>query len=899
MKPPCLLSVSLLLSTLGLGLAVDLGELDDSIYVPNAYMVEMDDLATLQRRDDEPIHDYVYRHMRRRGIGFDVKHEYNAPDIMVGASMRLQSADDIHSISNIPGVRHVQPVLRIRRPTPITDIPVTGPEDPHVPSNALSTHIMTGVDKVNAQGYFGKGVRIGIVDTGIDYTHPFLGKKLGKGNKVIGGYDFVGDRYNGTNEPEPDDDPLDQCSGHGTHAAGIIGANPGNPFGIQGVAYQASLASYRVFGCNGSTSDELIIDALIRAYNDGMDVITLSLGGVDGWTTGVGSVVASRIAQHGRVVTVAAGNEGTVGSWYTSSPSNGRATISVGSVDNTVIPMQNITVLGADHPPIPYLQALPLNIPKDLPIYATSTQISNKNDACEPLPPSTPDLSGYAVVIHRGGCYFTQKLDNAAKFGAKTFLVYNSDDGEFSGIAVGNYTAVLITADDGKWLVNQFIAKTPILLHFPPEGAPHNIPDPKGGLTSSFSSYGPTYDMYFKPALVAPGGNILSTFHTKNGSWAVRSGTSMSAPFVAGAAALFLEAKGVANGAGGKKRKEVVESMRDLLQTTAVGVLANSSAESLFQTATQQGAGLIQVDRAIATKTIVRPGQLMLNDSVNFVPEHTITVTNTHTVPVSYELFHVPAGTALTIQPNSSEASLAPVPIIPSFANVAITPDTLYLLPGETVQVALSFTPPADVDVKRLPVYSGFIQLVSPEETLKVTYLGAVGSLREKSIIDRTETFFGPGVQLPITLDADGLPQLDEWGYSMAEHDFPSIAYRLTFGSPLVRIDLVDKNFSLTTQMRRRSAMWYDEEVDDKVPTVGPLQSLSYTPRNGYDTEPSLNGYNHYTFRGLFANRTRVENGQYRILLRTQRVTGAKNVDADIESWLSPVINVNYASMSL
>jgi subtilisin family serine protease len=75
--------------------------------------------------------------------------------------------------------------------------------------DTFSTHVMTGVDKLHAQGYFGKGVKIGIIDSGIDYTHPALGGKFGPGNKVIGGYDFVGDAYTGkegTPAPAPDND---------------------------------------------------------------------------------------------------------------------------------------------------------------------------------------------------------------------------------------------------------------------------------------------------------------------------------------------------------------------------------------------------------------------------------------------------------------------------------------------------------------------------------------------------------------------------------------------------------------------------------------------------------------------------------------------------------------------
>ena len=77
----------------------------------------------------------------------------------------------------------------------------------------------------------------------------------------------------------------------------------------------------------------VIVDALLKGVEDGNDILTLSLGGADGWTSSVSSVVASRIAKSGKIVTIAAGNDGSDGSWYTSSPGNGIDVISVGSVE--------------------------------------------------------------------------------------------------------------------------------------------------------------------------------------------------------------------------------------------------------------------------------------------------------------------------------------------------------------------------------------------------------------------------------------------------------------------------------------------------------------------------------------------------------------------------------------
>src|SRR5262249_8332249 len=114
---------------------------------------------------------------------------------------------------------------------------------------------MTGADVAHANGWTGTGIKVAIIDTGIDYNHPDLGGCFGPGCRVTGGYDFVGDAYTGgTSNIHPDPDPMD-CAGHGTHVAGIVGANGV----VIGVAPDVTFRAYRVFGCSGTTTDDVIL----------------------------------------------------------------------------------------------------------------------------------------------------------------------------------------------------------------------------------------------------------------------------------------------------------------------------------------------------------------------------------------------------------------------------------------------------------------------------------------------------------------------------------------------------------------------------------------------------------------------------------------------------------------
>ncbi len=176
----------------------------------------------------------------------------------------------------------------------------------------------------NTYGADGQGMRVAVIDTGIDYTHPDLGGGFGSGFKVIGGYDFV----NG------DADPFDD-HGHGTHVAGIVAANGT----LKGVAPGAKLMAYKVLDAGGSGSFSAIIAAIDRAVdpdqnpatNDGAHVINLSLGGPGDPEDPLSQAVDTAV-NAGVVCAVAAGNSGSPYSTL-GSPGCARKALTVGASD--------------------------------------------------------------------------------------------------------------------------------------------------------------------------------------------------------------------------------------------------------------------------------------------------------------------------------------------------------------------------------------------------------------------------------------------------------------------------------------------------------------------------------------------------------------------------------------
>ncbi|KAG8963821.1 hypothetical protein FRC00_004913 [Tulasnella sp. 408] len=911
--------------------------------VPGAYIVELDEpVDGLGRRSGENPHSALYTSLDKREAKWSLRRQYDVPGIFVGAAINVASETDLVALAEISHVVGISPVSKRPRPKPVGSRRLKN-KNAHA-LDSFAPHVMTGVDKLHAEGIFGKGIRVAIIDSGVDYLHPALGGGFGPGFKVSHGTDFVGDEYDGSNDPVPDDDPMD-CGGH---VAGILGADS-NPYGFTGVAPQADIGMYKIFGCTGSASDDVIIDAMLRAYNDRHDIISMSLGGPSGWSEDTGGAIASRIAATGVVVTVAAGNDGQYGAFYADAPSTGKNVISVASVESTQLFVQKVE-LNNGHSPIPYYSLEALDIPGSWPIYATSQDTKVDADACSSLPDSTPDLSKYVVLIRGGGCGVDDKVANVKAYGAKYVLFYN-DLNEPYYLETPEFDSALISKEDGEYLVDQFTHNVNVMVSFPQNQPPGIVPNPMGGLISDFSSYGPTWGLEFKPSVAAPGGkspkqysvdcgetrlpyykslrhlkDTNNIFHNatsapqprSQGSYGMNSGTSMATPFAAGVAALILQKRG--------NSKEDSLGIRGLLESTGEAVpISNNSTEPL-QTLAQAGAGLLNAYNAVHSKTVVTPAELHLNDTAYGKKSHTITVKNTSNKAQKFKITHIPAGTMI---PFDSEQKVYPypVPIDIHYAKVTFKPNTLVVQPGKSAKFVATIHPPKGVDKKNFPVYSGFLQVASATSSVHVAYMGVAGKMKDMKIWDRTPDNFG--IAGPYLLDADGNIQTGSETYRWEkDNDFPRVVSRRLAGTPLLRIDLVSASAKLdgrgmdlvdSPENIGRSAG--DQKLSEAVPVypgsakfkrvpelaarlpkqtrkisvVGNLVTGNYIGRN---TSGLLeeNGYDLFELDNpTFPDGTTIPNGRYKILIRALKITGDPEKDSDYDSWLSPEVIIDHS----
>ncbi len=421
----------------------------------------------------------------------------------------------------------------------------------------------------------GKGIKIGVIDTGIDYNHPDLHKPY------RGGRDLV----DGDRDPmESKEDGLRTI--HGTHVAGIIAANGT----IQGVAPDAEIYAYRALGPGGTGTTEQVLAAIEEAVKDKMDIINLSLGNeVNGPDLPL-NIAINRAVEKGIVAVTSSGNAGP-GKWTVGSPGTASKGISVGaSTPPLKYPYLDINGTGEKIKIEPLAGAEEWRLDRSYQLYDGG--IGNKK--------SLKGANGKIALIERGEITFMEKALNAIEAGAEAVIIYNNTEGQF----YANLEAPV------KIPVATVSKKEGEKLRRLSQSDPHFIRTDiieERDLLAPFSSRGPvTASWEIKPDVVAPGVAIKSTIP---GGYMALQGTSMAAPHVAGACALIKQAH--PDWDPGK--------IKAALMNTAEPIVDEKGRP--YRTY-EQGAGRINIREAIETESLVMPGSLHFGKFALNNPHH-------------------------------------------------------------------------------------------------------------------------------------------------------------------------------------------------------------------------------------------------------------------------------------
>ena len=410
-------------------------------------------------------------------------------------------------------------------------------------------------------GVDGTGMYVGVVDTGVDYTHPDLGGDGTNHNfptvKVVAGYDF-GDN---------DSDPMDS-NGHGTHVSGIMAADGT----VKGVAPKAKIVIAKIVqGDTGSASSldiAVAFDYMADPYNldggpDGthppVAAVNMSFGADAGFidSTQPDQQAIENCVASGIFVSLAAGN--AYWSYYgygyypffpdwamIGSPSVTPSAISVGASYNTAAKYPALTRI-APTPETNYAYTVGSTSPDPIATLGDNSGAGYPYVYCGygGSPSDFPSsVSGKIALIKRGTYTFTTKITNAYNAGVIGVVIFNNTSGFITMNTSGapNIPSVFISLSDGNTLLSHdsgtgdgtgrigFRANTYVQV-------------PQAGDTMvNFSSWGPPPDLSFKPEITAPGGGIWSTVPVAQGSYDNYSGTSMAAPHVGAVGALVKEA---------------------------------------------------------------------------------------------------------------------------------------------------------------------------------------------------------------------------------------------------------------------------------------------------------------------------------------------------------------------
>lgn len=841
----------------------------------------------------------------------DVEVRYEYTTVFNGLSVEADYAD-LETIQDLPGVKdaYVSQVYQLIEPVNETKLADSVPA--------------IGGDISQDTGYTGKGMVVAILDTGLDTSHEAFQNDVNGAkytindiqakilnNKLHAGEISVDSVYKSSKIPfaydysEPDTNVAGGNS-HGTHVAGIVGANGGK---VTGVAPDAQLFIMKIFGDDGSGAyDSDILAALDDAVMLGVDAINMSLGMTAGFSQAAEAKmqqVYQRVKNAGISLMCAAGNE--YSSSYksasgtdlplASNPDNGAvASPSTYDAALSVASMNNVKATA------PYLLVGDRKIRYSDPAETVSKQIASLNGRYEYVAcgvGATSDftgkaLSGKVALIQRAGeengeiLTFAQKEANAKAAGAKAVIIYDNVEGDLVNMSTdGNIPAVFISKADGEAMLaasDKHVSFSKSYLA--------QFQDAYSGKMSDFSSWGVTPDLKLKPEITAPGGDIYSTL--PGGLYGSMSGTSMASPHMAGAALVMAQYITEEPGGTDMTQQEITALSNKLLMSTAVPV---KNKQSLPYSPRKQGAGLVQLGRATKAKAYLSSAEgglpkAELGDSTDGSFSFSFQAHNLSAQQIKYEV-GVTVLTEDTVKQNG-KTYMAQSPRRLAADEVTVTtPGTVTLGANGTASVDVSIALTAKgkaalkVDFPNGVYIDGFVTLTPVNNgdtiSLGLPFMGFYGDWSAASIFDASvyDTDETPAVYQTML----GLFGADGSGYYLGHNLYTSENDR--FDKNYIAMSNKTSNYHVTAAMamlRNADELTFsvtDESNKEVYKETLVNQSKTYysSSQQSYHTPMANTGFTGYT-KSKFSAAKALPEGKY-----TYTVTATLNGKAETESF--------------
>lgn len=628
--------------------------------------VSSDEIATLNHEQEEFIQNLSE-------ISSDIKVLFRYKFVLNGLAVVIPSAVE-SKVKALPGVREAQDDKFFERPE-FVDSHEGSAENIQLRNSATFIGSLRIRDELKVKDpngteipVDGTGIKVGIIDTGIDYTHTMLGgsgqlddyqmaasSDDGAGffpnRKVVGGIDLVGNDYDaGSHDydkriPHPGLNPLD-TQGHGTHVAGTVAGYGDGVNTYTGVAPESSLYAIRVFGTEGSTSDSVVIAALEYAVDptrsdnpeNHLDVVNLSLGSRFGLPHSLYDEAIRNLIHANVTPVISAGNSGDI-PYIVGSPGVSESAISVAASTDDMDQNWRFDALEFSSPGQEPTLARVVEASFTKPVKEAQNLHSElyfigfaDADLGEDV---RERLKGKVALIDRGQVSFFDKIQRAWDAGAVGAVVVNNSDGE--AIPMGGsgdipIPGVMIARDLGRQIKSMLSEGKIVGVNF---ASDKKIEQPELiDKITDFSSRGPrSLDAAIKPEITAPGSYILSAKSGSGHEGVAHSGTSMAAPHVTGIVALLKQFR----------PEFSEEDVRSAL--TGSGKILSKSGDQYYSVA-RQGAGRVQGFKALTSGIVTSPATLSLGQhelTSKKVMRRRIQITNTTSeaqlLTVSAELF--------------------------------------------------------------------------------------------------------------------------------------------------------------------------------------------------------------------------------------------------------------------